>query len=132
MPWRLLRGLAASRYEDIPGEDSQLWGTLNRVLDDVPDPHDVRPLTAGVAMSLGALTDRASRQIRTGLTEQTRSRARLLLREVHDRLRLGTQDLGLLRRLAWIKGEGVDEVLDPPPSETTSAPTADETSAGSA
>ncbi|MFB7169991.1 hypothetical protein ACFCYM_04045 [Streptomyces sp. NPDC056254] len=130
MAWRLLRALAVSRYEDITGEDSRLWDTLNRVLDDALDPRDVRPLTASVAVALGSLTDRASRQIRTGLTEQTRSRARFLLREVHDRLRLDTEDLGLLRRLAWMTGEVVDEVLDPAPSDTTSAPTADETSAG--
>ncbi|WP_030861807.1 hypothetical protein [Streptomyces sp. NRRL F-2747] len=130
MAWRLLRALAVSRYEDITGEDSRLWDTLNRVLDDALDPRDVRPLTASMAVALGSLTDRASRQIRTELTEQTRSHARFLLREVHDRLRLDTQDLGLLRRLAWMTGEVIDEVLDPAPSDTTSAPTADETSAG--
>ncbi|MEJ8641155.1 hypothetical protein WKI68_06050 [Streptomyces sp. MS1.HAVA.3] len=132
MAWRLLRALAVSRYEDITGEDSRLWDTLNRVLDDALDPRDVRPLTASMAVALGSLTDRASRQIRTGLTEQTRSRARFLLREVHDRLRLDTQDLGLLRRLAWMTGEVIDEVLAPAPSHTTSASAADETSAGSA
>ncbi|RST03475.1 hypothetical protein [Streptomyces sp. WAC05950] len=132
MAWRLLRALAVSRYEDITGEGSQLWDTLNRVLDDAVDPRDVRPLTASVAMALGSLTDRASRQIRTGLTEQTRSRARLLLREVHDRLRLDTQDLGLLRRLAWMTGEVVDEALGRAPSDTTSALAADETAWGSA
>ncbi|MFJ9642946.1 hypothetical protein [Streptomyces sp. NPDC101206] len=127
MAWRLLRALAVSRYDDITGDDSQLWDTLNRVLDDALESRDVRPLTASVAVALGSLTDRASRQIRTGLTEQTRSRARLLLREVHDRLRFDTQDLGLLRRLAWMTGEVVDEVLD-----TTAAPAAGETSWGSA
>ncbi|MFD0373664.1 hypothetical protein [Streptomyces sp. NPDC127112] len=121
MAWRLLRALAVSRYEDITGEDSRLWDTLNRVLDDALDPCDVRPLTANVAVALGSLTDRASRQIRTGLTEQTRSRARFLLREVHDRLRLDTQDLGLLRRLAWMTAEVVDEVLHPTPSDTAAA-----------
>ncbi|MFD5510033.1 hypothetical protein ACFWIB_19950 [Streptomyces sp. NPDC127051] len=130
MAWRLLRALAVSRYEDITGEDSRLWDTLNRVLDDALDPRDVRPLTVSVAVALGSLKDRASRQIRTGLTEQTRSRARFLLREVHDRLRLNSGDLGLLRRLAWMTEEVVDEVLDPAPSATTSAPTVDETSAG--
>ncbi|MFE5720354.1 hypothetical protein [Streptomyces erythrochromogenes] len=118
MAWRLLRALAVSRYEDITGEDSRLWDTLNRVLDDALDPCDVRPLTANVAVALSSLTDRASRQIRTGLTEQTRSRAHFLLREVHDRLRLDTQNLGLLRRLAWMTAEVVDEVLHPTPSDT--------------
>ncbi|MFB6509100.1 hypothetical protein [Streptomyces virginiae] len=37
MAWRLLRALAVSRYEDITGEDSQLWDTLNSVLDDALD-----------------------------------------------------------------------------------------------
>ncbi|MER7826247.1 SAM-dependent methyltransferase [Streptomyces sp. NPDC096097] len=132
MAWRLLRALAVSRYEDITGEDSRLWDTLNRVLDDAVDSGDVRPLTAGLAVALGSLTDRASRQLRTGLTEQTRSRARFLLRDVHDRLRLDTQDLGLLRRLAWMTGEVADEVLDQAPSDTALALTVDETSALSA
>ncbi|MGW6850540.1 hypothetical protein ACWGCK_17505 [Streptomyces virginiae] len=130
MAWRLLRALAVSRHEDITGEDCRLWDTLNRVLDDALDPRDVRPLTASIAVALGSRTDRASRQIRTGLTEQARSQARFLLREVHDRLRLDTQDLGLLRRLSWMTEEVVDEVLDPAPSDTTPAPTADEPSAG--
>ncbi|MFF4262365.1 hypothetical protein ACFY7Y_26645 [Streptomyces virginiae] len=132
MAWRLLRALAVSRYEDITGEDSRLWDALIRVLDDALDPRDVRPLAASMAVALGSLTDRASRQIRTGLTEQTRSRARFLLREVHDRLRLNTHDLGLLRRLPWMTGEVVDEVLNPTLSDTASELAADDRSAGSA
>ncbi|MFJ3728237.1 hypothetical protein ACIPYQ_37500 [Streptomyces sp. NPDC090045] len=124
MTWRLLRALAVSRHEDITSEDSGLWETLNHVLDDAVGARDVRPLTASLAVDLGSLTDRASRHIQTGLTELTRSRARLLLREVRDRLRLNTQDIGLLRRLAWMTEEVADEVLDQAPSGATSTPTA--------
>lgn len=118
--WRLLRALAVSRHEDVTSEDSGLWETLNYVLDDAVGARDVRPLTASLAVDLGSLTDRASRHIQTGLTEQTRSRARVLLREVRDRLRLNTQDTGLLRRLAWMTEEVADEVLDQAPSGATS------------
>ncbi|MGW6708518.1 hypothetical protein ACWGDE_26985 [Streptomyces sp. NPDC054956] len=120
MTWRLLRALAVSRYEDITSEGSGLWDALNHVLDDAVDSPDVRPLTASLAVDLGSLTDRASRHIQTGLTEGTRSRACALLREVRDRLRLDTQDLGLLRRLAWMTEEVADEVLDQASSGTTS------------
>ncbi|MFI7356235.1 hypothetical protein ACIBTP_20085 [Streptomyces avidinii] len=120
MTWRLLRALAVSRHEDITSEDSGLWDALNQVLDDAVDSLDVRPLTASLAVDLGSLTDRASRHIQTGLTEKTRSRARVLLREVRDRLRLNTQDIGLLRRLAGITEEVADEVLDQAPSGATS------------
>lgn len=122
--WRLLRALAVSRYEDITSEGSGLWDALNRVLDDAVDSPDVRPLTASLAVDLGSLTDRASRHIQTGLTEGTRARACVLLREVRDRLRLDTQDLGLLRRLAWMTEEVTDEVLDQASAGTTSAPAA--------
>lgn len=129
MTWRLLRALAVSRHEDITSEDSGLWDALNRVLDDAVDSPNVRPLTASLAVELGSLTDRASRHIQTGLTEETRSRACVLLREVRDRLRLDTQDIGLLRRLAWMTEEVADEVLDQASSGATSAPAAARASA---
>ncbi|MFF4583384.1 hypothetical protein ACFY15_34180 [Streptomyces sp. NPDC001373] len=121
MTWRVLRALAVSRHEDITSEDSGLWDALNRVLDDAVESPDVRPLTASLAVDLGSLTDRASRQIQTGLTEETRSRACVLLREVRDRLRLDTQDIGLLRRLAWMTEEVADEALEQASSGATSA-----------
>ncbi|MFD7554363.1 hypothetical protein ACFV9E_07450 [Streptomyces sp. NPDC059835] len=121
MSWRLLRALAFSRHEDLTSEGSDLWDTLNRVLDDAVDSRDIRPLTASLAVDLGSLTDRASRHVQTGLTEETRSRACVLLREVHNRLRLGTQDLGLLRRLAWITEEVADETLGQPPGAPSPA-----------
>lgn len=122
--WRLLQALVVSRHEDITSEDSSLWASLNRVLDDALDSRDIRPLTASLAVDLGSLTDRASRHIQTGLTEQTRSGACVLLREVKDRLRLDTQDIGLLRRLAWLTEQVADEVLDLPSSGATPAPAA--------
>ncbi|RKT02915.1 hypothetical protein BX286_0828 [Streptomyces sp. 3211.6] len=131
MAWRLLRALAISRHEDITNEDSGLWDALNRVLDDAVDSREVRPLTASLAVDLGSLTDRASRHIETGLTEETRARACILLREVRDRLRHDSQDIGLLRRLAWMTEEVAGEVLDPAPPAATSAPPAAHASAHS-
>ncbi|MFJ5546781.1 hypothetical protein [Streptomyces sp. NPDC093225] len=121
MAWRLLRALAVSRHEDITSEESGLWDALNHVLDDAVGAPDVRPLTSSLAVHLGSLTDRASRHIQTGLTEQTRSRARILLHEVRDRLRLDTQDIGLLRRLAWMTEEVADEALNQASSRAASA-----------
>ncbi|MFJ9789325.1 hypothetical protein [Streptomyces globosus] len=121
MTWRLLRALAVSRLEDITSEDSGLWDTLNRVLDDAVDLGEVRPLTAGLAVDLRSLTDRASRHVETGLTEETRARACGLLGEVRDRLRRDTLDIGLLRRLAWMTEEVAGEVLAPAQSAATSA-----------
>ncbi|GLV88666.1 hypothetical protein Slala04_01200 [Streptomyces lavendulae subsp. lavendulae] len=124
MTWRLLRALAASRLEDITSEDSGLWDALNRVLDDAVDLGEVRPLTASLAVDLRSLTDRASRHVETGLTEETRARACGLLREVRDRLGRDTLDIGLLRRLAWMTEEVAGEVLAPAPSAATSEPAA--------
>ncbi|WP_329096708.1 hypothetical protein [Streptomyces sp. NBC_01439] len=122
--WRLLRALVISRHEDITGEDSGLWEALNRVLDDAVGGCDVRPLTATLAVNLGALTDRASRHAQSALTESARLRARVLLREVSERLRLDTLDIGLLRRLAWMTQEVVDELLQQASSALASMPAA--------
>ncbi|MFI5670345.1 hypothetical protein [Streptomyces sp. NPDC051704] len=128
MTWRLLRALAVSRHEDITGEDSSLWADLNRVVDDAVDARDVRPLTASLAMYLASLTDRASRHVQTGLTEKMRSQAGILLHEARDRLRRDTQDIGLLRRLAWMTEEVAGEVLDQASPDATSNPAAPSTS----
>ncbi|MEU6313780.1 hypothetical protein [Streptomyces sp. NPDC047014] len=129
MAWRLLRALAISRHQDLTGEESTLWENLNRVLDDTVGACDVRPLTASLTVALGSLTDRASRHAQARLSEETRLRARILLREVRERLRLDTLDIGLLRRLAWMTGEVADELLDEAPPGTIPAPEAPRVSA---
>jgi hypothetical protein len=121
--WRLLAALAASRYEDITGEDCRIWDNLNQVLDGHAAPHEVRPLTAALAVDLGSLTDRASRRILTGLTEETRLAACVLLHEVQPRLRNGLLDIGLLRRLALMAEKVLCEVLAPAPPRPASSST---------
>ncbi|MFD8414051.1 hypothetical protein ACFV2Q_20210 [Streptomyces sp. NPDC059650] len=121
--WRLLRVLAGSRLEDITADDSRTWDVLARVLDEgaAVTPDDLRPDTVTLAADLRTLTDRASARVHTMLTVDSRERAGRLLREVHDRLGEGTEDIGLLRRVAWMAVTVLEEVMEPTSAAASSA-----------